>query len=731
MGMKIFRGICPKPEKRIRLNFNIKNFFFLSFSCILMGLLLTTPAGAGENARLLLTSNIQGRSLPEIDNQDVEDPLLILAQNIVDEEDKGIDLYLDLGNGFYPGVISKFSSGSIMMDFYDFFNCAASLVSSKDLQIGVQNLEFLQKSKNVHLVSANIRRSNGPVFSPYFLKQIGKMPVAFVGISSKRVDFDIAETDLFGTELVDETEALETTLSEINKLGIKHIVLLSGLRLFHTLNLLETYKNIDMAICGGDYTGSLYKSSASRIDLSDGRSIVMLDRKFDYCTVDLSLKEGIELKSIHPKKAAPIAIYSDAYLSFRRRLTLWKEKYQVELSQYVAEGQVKEYLLDDQRLLQLMRDNFNCEIAIVDMDTINPHPIKKNIDLSDLLKLVNLDYKIFTFRLKGDQVASIAADQEASELVIAGLEKGERIKVQGYPLDAKRYYSVAATQSVLKKIKHRLRRHIRFHNSWESVTDILTDDLKSKKVVLRDDYTYLDRKFRTLIDIYLANFITSADVDRGKKIVKPADQPQKSYYKWGFENFIDLTIYNQSHLLVFTPYINYARQDEKYLNNLLRGTALYEYNLNEKIRPYNKFQCDYDIDKIDDQRRILIRETAGGSYYGDYLTGKIGIGFEQDLNPREVPLYGVETIAGFTYPLFKYLTYTFGIDSFASAKNPDSGAWGIRSEINNTLSIKINTFLAISLKHRYFYLYEIEPDEHYRNSQIFTTLDLQNDWKFW
>lgn len=704
-------------------------FFLLSSSVVLLGAMV--PVEAQVNIKLLLTSNIQGRSSSEVEHQETEDRLLLLAQNLVVEERNGIDLYLDLGNGFYPGVISKFSSGSVMMDFYDYFNCAATLVSSKDLQIGVQNLEFLQRSRNVHLVSANIKRSTGPVFAPYFLTRIHGTSIAFVGISSRRVDFDIAETDLYGTELADEGEALETTLKEVNDLGIEHIVLLSGLKLINTLKILESYKNIDMAVCGGDYTGSIYTSKASRIDLTDGRSIVMLDRSFDYYTVDLEIDKGIDLKSVHPKKAEPQKIYAENYFSFRTRLTLWKEKYREEQSQHIARTDEKEYLLDDQRLLQLMRDRFNCEIAIADTDTINPYPIKRDIRLSDLLQLVNLDYKIFTFQLNGADVAKIAANQEETELVIAGLKKGDKIKVQGYPLDSKRRYSIAATQSVLRKIRYHLRRNVRFKNSWQSVSDILTEDLKNDKVVLKEDYTYLDERFRTIIDAYLANFITSADVERGEEINKPADQPQKSYSKWGFENSIDLTVYNQSHLLVFTPYINYARQDDKYLNNLLRGTFLYELNLNERVRPYNKFQCDYDIDKIDDQSRILIRETAGGSYYGDHLNAKIGIGFEQNLEPDEAPLYGLETIATFAYPFFKYFTYTVELDSFVSAKEPDSGEWGLRSEVDNILSIRVNSFLSISLKHKYFYLYEIELDEHYRSSQIFTTLDLQKDWKFW
>ncbi len=704
----------------------------------LIGGWLSKEALAKTMVKLLLTSNIQGKAIPKIQNQESEDPLLLLAQSILAEKEKGVDLYLDLGNGFYPGVISKYSSGSIMMDFFDYFGCAATLISSKDMQIGLQNLEFLQKSRDVHLLSANIGRSDSTVFSPYFLKEINGISIAFVGLSSStRLEFDIAEEDLYGTELIDVKEALDAVLKEIEDLGIKHIVLLSGLRLINTLKVLEDYKQIEMALCGGDYTGRLFESRTSRIDLNDGRSIVMLDRKFDFYTLDLEVGDRISIQSLTSRNASPQSSFNERYLSFVNRLTLWKENYLTEQHQRIIQID-REYLLDDQRFLQLMRDHFDCEIAIADQDTINPYPIKSDISQSDLLGLVNLDFKIFTFFLSGGQVSKVVGGLEESELVIAGIIKKDKIHIQGYPIDSARRYKVAATQSVLRKIRRLFGRDFEYHNSWKTVTELITQDLKNKKVILRDDFSYLDDRYRSFIDVYLSNFITSGNVDRSREIETPSDQPGKSYTKWGLEDIVDLTLYNKSHRFVLSPYVQYARQDDQYINNLLRGTFLYEYNLSEKLRPYNKFQCDTVVDETEaGLRPVLIRETIGGSLYGDYLTGKIGLGLEKKVkDPVEEALYGVETILGFNYPFWKYLTYKLTIDSFVSSQNSLDGKWGLRSEINNILSINFNAFLSLSLRHKYFYLFEPgtgdnDIDQDYRSSQLFTTLDLKSDWKFW
>jgi hypothetical protein len=706
--------------------------FFVLLSCIIIGLFFSKASEANVNLRLLLTSNIQGNSTLKVENQASEDPLLILAQSILAEKEKGADLYLDLGNGFYPGVISKFSFGSIMMDFFDSFDCAATLVSSKDLQISVQNLNFLQKRRNVRLLSANIRRTKGSVFTPYLIKEIRGVPIAFVGLSSHKLEFDISEKNLYGTKLVDEKEALEALLTDLCDLKIEHIILLSGLNIYNTLQLLENYREIDLALCGGDYTGQLYDSKTSRIDLVDGRSMVMLDRNFDYYTIDLNLTDNVTLLGVSPKKALPKAIFAEEYSSFSSRLTIWKKKYLAEQHKWITQTDKKEYLLDDMRLLQLMRDRFNCEIAIVDKNTINAYPIKKNISLSDLLHLVNLDYNIFRFHLNGDQVSKTVAQKDNSNLEIAGYEEKEKINIQGYPIESKRRYSVAATQSALKKIGRFLNQDIKYNNSWKTVTDLMTDDLSTEKVLLHDDYTYLDNRFRTLIDVYLANFIASGSVQRDKNIETPVDQPEKSYNKWGLEDFIDLSFYNRNHRFVLTPYIFYSRQNDSYVQNLLRGTILYEYNLSEDLRPYNKFQCDSVVEEIEGQRPVLIRETIGVSLYGDYLTGKIGLGFEKKVqDPTDNALYGFETILSFNYPFLNDFTYIFEIDNFISTRGKDNIKWDIRSEVNNVISLEISTFLSVSLRHKYFYLFENDLNEVYRSSQILTSLDLKTDWKIW
>jgi hypothetical protein len=697
---------------------------------ILAPVLFSTSIHAETPFSILVTSNLQGKFSLDTENQETTDPLLILGQNIVSDRIEGIDLYLDMGNAFYPGILSKYSSGSIMMDFLDYFSCAAVLVSSKDLQIGTKNLELLQKNKKVRLLSSNIVQDGKPIFTSWFETDITGTKIAFLGISSKKLRLDVAEKDLYGYSLAEEMEALAPQLNDIRAAGIKHIILLSGQTLKDTAQILETYPDISMALCGGDYTGQFLAGKASRVDLVDGRSIVMADDSVDYYRLNLVIDGALRVQAFEPRQARPIPTRNFLYQEFKNRLTLWKEKFREDEDLLVAKLSDMEYGVDDMRFGHLLRDRFNSELGVVEENTINRMQVKQDVRNSDFLSMVNRDYNIFLISLTGDEIKTVQRLKE--ELVVAGMDADTGTLIQGSPLVGTRLYRVAASQPAVQKIQRLLGRKIDFSNTWVTVTDLLMEDLQNKRIVLREDYDYLDRRFRTTIDASLSNFIDDSSVRRGDNIETPPGQPSRSYNKWGLENTVDITTYNKYHRFIFTPYMFYSRQDDNYLNNILRGTFSYDYNLSEIFKPYNKFRYDTVVEEVGGQRPSFMRETMGISAVYKYFTGKLGFGFEQEVqDPSEAPLYGVEFIVGARVPFLSHFTYAFDLDTFTGIINEDGGQWQTRSEINNGVSAKINSYLSLSFRHKYFYYDEDATGESYQNSQFITSLDLKSDWKFW
>lgn len=694
-------------------------------------MLYSTLARAETPLSIVVTSNLQGRFSTTVENQETEDPLLVLGQNIVFERNHGGDLYLDLGNALYPGILSKYSSGAIMMDFLDYFDCQALLVSSEDLQIGTKNLEFLNKSKKVRLLSSNIVQEDQPIFSPWFAIDRAGTRIAFIGISSEKIGFDIAEKELYNLKLVREKEHLEPIVNAIREAGIRHIILLSGLGLKDTATILEAFPDIDLALCGGDYRGQYFGGKAARLDLADGRPIALANDSADYFLLKLTVDDRLKLNAWEPKNVRPIPTSDYYYQGFKNNLSLWKEKFRAEQAHFITNLGDRKYEINDLRFVQLLRDRFDCELGIVKTGTISPSPFSRNIRRTDLIGMVDRDYNIFVFSLTGNELRTVANERDS--MLIAGMDAAEQqVSVQGYPLEGSRRYRVAASQPAFDSIRRLLGRPIVYNNTWMTVTDLVREDLKKDRVILRDDFDYLDRRYRTTVDAFLANFVNNSTVDKGDSIDTPPGQPSQGYNKWGLENEIDLTVYNKYHRFVLTPYMLYSRQDEDYLNNILRGTLLYDYNLGNAIRPYGKFMCDTVVEQVDGQRPILLRGTLGASTAKKYVAGKLGLGFEKEVqDPANPALYGVELIVGVNVPFLSHFTYTFDLDTFSGVRAEENNEYQVRGEVHNTLFVAINSYLSLSFGHKFFYVYDGVSDENYRNSRFLTSLNLTHDWKFW
>ena len=273
--------------------------------------------------------------------------------------------------------------------------------------------------------------------------------IAFVGVSSPKVRFDVAEKDLYNYNLLDAKEALAPQLEEIRTAGIKNIVLLSGQTLQDTAQILESYPEIRVALCGGDYTDQFLGGKASRIDLGDGRSIVMADDSVDYYRLELTLDGVLKVSAFEAKKAQPIATTNHAYLEFKNRLSLWKEKFGVEEGGLVAKLSDMEYGVNDLNFGQLLRDRFNCELGIVEENTINNVSVREAIRRADFLSMVNRDYNIFLISLTGDEIRTVY--NRAEGLVIAGIDSGTDIEIQGSAVVGSRRYHVAASSWPCRK----------------------------------------------------------------------------------------------------------------------------------------------------------------------------------------------------------------------------------------------------------------------------------------
>jgi len=65
-----------------------------------------------------------------------------------------------------------------------------------------------------------------------------------------------------------------------------------------------------------------------------------------------------------------------------------------------------EYIVDDVHFGQLLRDRFNCELGVVEANTINQVSVKQALKHADFLSMVNRNYNIFNSMMTGSGKAT-------------------------------------------------------------------------------------------------------------------------------------------------------------------------------------------------------------------------------------------------------------------------------------------------------------------------------------
>lgn len=691
-----------------------------------------------QSVNILLTSNIEGRSSALADEG--KDFLLQLGSSLSYEAERGgVDLYLDLGNGFYPGALSRFSMGAVMMDFFDFFDCAGTLVSSKDLRIGINNLEFLQSGKKTKLLSGNIAKKGAPVFEPFFIFEKAGKKIGFVGLSSNSIMVDVAERDVFGVSVAGAEDVLAKSVSAVKERGADYIVLLSGMSTKDNIGILKKFGEINIVIAGGDNTGNISGGKAQRIDLEGGRSILFLADKNSYYSLELNLEKKLVVREFRRRGISEKKTASRKFREFSQRLELWKKEYSKEGDAVIATADKKGILVDDERIGNLLRHTFNGEAAIVAKGSMKGVILSGEVRKNDLVDLTNDEFPLFQYYLTGDRLSKMLS---LTDFHFSGISGGT---IQGYAIAPQRSYRIVSTQTVYDRVRRTLKEPIAYKNLWTDITEVVERDLKREKALLLNEYGYLERRFRATVDIKLSNFFDLLDLASDAGFSAPGG-PTASYRQWGLENDIEIVVYNRYHRFLLNPYLNYIEMrkekidsttgetttEKLLIKNLLRGIFEYRLNYFTYINPYHKSQLDTVVKRDDEGKRpAFVREVAGASFTYGTLEGRLGAGFERKINdPREEPVWGFETYLFWKYGFLQYFTYSIKYDSFiAKSEKEDKEGGYIRSELTNALEYRITALIGISLKHRWYY-YKTEAEEKsYNYKQYLVSLDVKTDFK--
>lgn len=700
------------------------------FRFIICTIILISPLPllAGDMV-FFITSNLEGRiSL----NKDSPDTTKNIIQALYHEREGKLPvIYIDAGNAFHPGALSRYSYGSLMYDYLFINGCAATVVSSHDLRLGIDALN--QLDKNGIIISSNIRRGKTLAFKPYTVVKAGGSRIAVTGITSESAVIDIAEQNIKSAEIEPDTKALDGVIADIEKNGgCDALIVISGLSTEKNAALLRKYRKVSLVISGGDSAGEVYGAPAEQIVFPDGRRILLADRKNGYYRAECSISGVLDVKKYAFIKPKESAVNAESYLQFEKRLNLWRDRYKSDETAVFDKKKPFSTEITQEKTAELMRDYFRTEIGIVRKDSFTPFQADQSSTNFSITRDISDDFFIYTFRIKGSDLE--LAEKRYPRLVFKGYSDG---KVQGRKISKNREYTVSATQSVYEFFSKEEILGSSLKNRWQSIPDLVIKDLGGRAVLRNPDYRYLDSRFTMLFSMSLKNMFSSENVTNNSTSV-PVGSSSESSRLWGIDDSASMVLINNFHRFSFIPSVCLSKETRNYKGqkpytyyptNLMKGIFIYQLNVNDTVQPYHKSQYESLVRKVEDKRTAILRETAGADIETKYVTAKTGIGFEKKYQEEITdPAFGLECTVSVTIPFLEKFTYACAFDSFFSRNNHDTQNY-YRYNISNSLSYQLGTYIALTSQHKYYQYRNVVKDTRYSSRVFSVSLDIITDFK--
>lgn len=685
-------------------------------------ILLAAAPAYPSDLSLFITSNIEGRfSLSD----DTPDTAMLILQSLYKKRSEGKPvLHLDLGNAFYPGILSRYSFGSVAYDYLDFNGCDATVVSSRDIRVGIENLLQFENGSPHLLLSANIARSDRPVFLPWTVKKAGKYRIGIIGVSGENVLFDITDRMTSAVSLTPSSKAVESAAAELTeKERPDYIVMLSGLTADASLRIMSQLPAVSLCICGGDSRGTAASQQASRIILPDGRQLLIADSRKGYFLAECSLAGRLDVADFSFCEPQPWNVSNEPYQRFSNRLRLWREKYMEEQSAPLKIESASPLHVTDDAAANMMRGTYRTEISVLTPATVTPFDITTASTNADILRNISDDFYIYRIKMKGSEVTALS---QSDSLQLFGFDNG---RIQGRPVIASKTYTVAATQSAYERILDITENYsIPFENTWKTIPDTISSCVTGPQRPFMNDASLLDDRIGFTAKVSLSNSFNKENVDREGNVTPPNGMVSSSHLVLNTEDSADFVFYNRRHMFTVSPYVYYIKEklqdDTQLLANIFRCVFLYQHNTSDTLTPYVKSQYQSPIERVDRQRTVQIRNTAGIDAVTDYFSGKAGGGFSKQLNdPSRATQYGLEANGTFIYPFLTSMKYKCVFDTFAShpLMRP---YYSLNFQLTNGISYMLTDTASVTLAHRYTFFHDGTLDRNYTNNAIRFSFDI-------
>ncbi|HEY9899826.1 MAG TPA: bifunctional UDP-sugar hydrolase/5'-nucleotidase [Pantanalinema sp.] len=369
-------------------------------------------------------------------------------------------LVLDAGDTFQGTPLFNFFAGEPDYLTMDQAGYDATTVGNHDLDNGLDNLKKQAANRNFKLISTNLLdpRTGKPIFVGTHVFERGGLKVGVFGVLGLDALGAVAKQNQKGFTFVSPLKVAQETAAELRKRS-DLVVMLSHSGLDEDMALAGKVKGIDVIVGGHSHTkldqpkevvngdwrtlvvqGFQWGEYVGKLDLKvDGGKVVSYEGKLLPVTKDIADDR---------KVAETVKAYND---KIEERMAVVIGDAPKGLS---ADGKYKKDCELGNWTADIMRERAKAEIGIMNAGglraALQPGPIK----VGDVFTIFPFDNALVTLDVDGavlkgfiDKAAGIpgrAAQLQYSGVTFAVEEgKASDIRVNGVPLDPKRYYKVA------------------------------------------------------------------------------------------------------------------------------------------------------------------------------------------------------------------------------------------------------------------------------------------------
>ncbi len=409
-------------------------------AAILISLLIGINASAREvELNILFTSDEHGWMINEGKNGGAAE--MYNQWKTVDSIDYKNTLIISGGDNYTGTAISTFTKGKSMQEVMNAMGYCVSAFGNHEFDYGNDELNKLVSGANFNYISANLKFNNSidtnSNFSPYVIKEIGKIRVAFLGLANIETPSLSNPKNVKNVKFSTYETALHRYSPKIEKAEIK--VLVAHVCSSELKKLIPIAKKYGFSVIAGGHCHTSFAEIIDGVAIIEGNPYL---RGY----VKISLKYDETKREIIGLKAEQIPVTSktkdEKILSV---INKWKDSTDKILKNTIAYSDA-EFESNSPALVNLilnswLRYNPEAKIAMINRGSVRQSLPKGEITLSDIIGILPFDNELYIVEMDGKAIKDI---YEKRKPFISGVNQLENFKLDDGTLleDDKKYFVV-------------------------------------------------------------------------------------------------------------------------------------------------------------------------------------------------------------------------------------------------------------------------------------------------